>query len=578
MASQKVRHKLADILSADEAGQGPARGKDGSMKNLLDTFISRRTFLSLATLTAVSAALNRKELTVLAAADKPKENYPVVVVGGGLGGLTTAAYLARHGFPVTLLEQHNLPGGYATAFDRAGGRFTFDVSLHATSCSATKRFLSEIGAAEAVELVELPELCRVVAKDYTMSWPQGDPEGLIKLVAEKFPSEEKGIRGFISEMTSVAEEAARPFNRSSILAKLLFPFTHRAMWGLRKLTLAQLLDKHVKDSGLRALLSVFWGYYGLPPSELSGFYYAVATGGMIKDRVCYVKSRSQYLSNAIVETIEQQGGRVELETEVSRITVQDGRVSGVVTADGKTYPARAVISNASVPATLNMLPGGAVPEDYRRKIAGYQPSLSSFIVWLGLNRELRGTIDGYEIFLGEDGDPEEGYRACLNCDHHKAGLGVTIYDNAFPGYSAPGTSTVTIIMLSGYMPWKRFEADYFAGRKESYRKEKDRITDILIERAEKSLIPGLRSMIEVKEAATPLTNVRYTRNPAGAIYGFEQSMDNAFMSRLANTTPVKGLYLASAWGNPGGGYTAVMMAGRNTFLALMRDWGFKVRA
>jgi prolycopene isomerase len=79
-------------------------------------------------------------------------------------------------------------------------------------------------------------------------------------------------------------------------------------------------------------------------------------------------------------------------------------------------------------------------------------------------------------------------------------------------------------------------------------------------------------MIEVKDASTPLTNWRFTRNPEGAIYGFEQSMDNAFMNRIDNRTPVKGLYLASAWGNPGGGFAGVLRAGEQTFEKIMEDW------
>ncbi len=81
------------------------------------------------------------------------------------------------------------------------------------------------------------------------------------------------------------------------------------------------------------------------------------------------------------------------------------------------------------------------------------------------------------------------------------------------------------------------------------------------------------SMIEVKEAATPLTNWRYTGNTEGAIYGFEQSVDNTFMNRIQNRTPVKGLYLASAWGNPGGGFGGVFGGGQRTFRMLMEDWG-----
>jgi prolycopene isomerase len=80
-------------------------------------------------------------------------------------------------------------------------------------------------------------------------------------------------------------------------------------------------------------------------------------------------------------------------------------------------------------------------------------------------------------------------------------------------------------------------------------------------------------MIEVMEAATPLTNVYYTGNPEGAIYGYEQSMNNAYMNRLKNTTPYKGLYLASAWSNPGGGFQPCLDSGAQAFSALVKDWG-----
>ena len=150
---------------------------------------------------------------------------------------------------------------------------------------------------------------------------------------------------------------------------------------------------------------------------------------------------------------------------------------------------------------------------------------------------------------------------------------MAVYDKAFPGYSLAGTSTVMLIFLCGYEPWQKFEDDYKKGNKEAYSRKKDRWSDILIHRAEEKVIPDLSSMIEVWEAATPLTNWRYTGNTEGAIYGFEQSMDNAFMNRISNETPVKGLYLAGAWGNPGGGYEGVLRSGEMTFQMLMKYWG-----
>ena len=79
-------------------------------------------------------------------------------------------------------------------------------------------------------------------------------------------------------------------------------------------------------------------------------------------------------------------------------------------------------------------------------------------------------------------------------------------------------------------------------------------------------------VIEVQDAATPLTNIYYTGNPEGAIYGYQQSLDNAYMNRLKNSTPFKGLYLASAWTTPGGGFQPCLESGAMAFRALIKDW------
>lgn len=547
-----------------------------------DRGLSRRDFLKLAAATTAMLTVDFTEIEGLAAKSGPKEEMPVVVIGGGLGGLSAAAIFARNGFPVTLVEQHDRPGGYAAAFDRAGGKFTFDVSLHATSTvkgGPMRRVFEETGILDKVQMVELPELCRIITPDHDFIWPQGDPDGITNQLCHTFPTESEGIKGFFSEMLGILDEAIKPFDADSWWDKLTFPLTHRKMWAIRKQTLADVLDKYVQDAKVRTILSVFWGYYGLPPSRLSGFLYAIATASLIRFGGYYVKPRSQDLSYALMDSVEEAGGQVLLQTEAVGIRMKNMAVSGVILKDGRTLPAKLVISNANVPATMRMLPQEPALSDYSdtarkylEKLETYRSSLSSFIVWLGLNREIRGEVKGYEIFATEHYDPQKAYQGCLACDPKRAGIGVAIYDNAYPGYSKPGTSTVTVLTLSGYEPWKRFEADYFAGRKQAYQKEKERITEELIDQAEKLVIPGLRSMIEVKEAATPLTNLRYTKNPEGAIYGYEQSLENSYMNRIKTTTPFKGLYLASAWGGLGGGYHPCMESGLNAFRAFIKGW------
>jgi prolycopene isomerase len=550
------------------------------MKSSTSRHFSRRDFMKVAAATAAALAVDWDQLEALAAKVEPKKEYPVVVIGGGLGGLSAAAFLAGNGFPVTLVEQHDIPGGYASTFDRAGGKFTFDVSLHATmgAKGGLRESLDGAGVFDKVETIELPELCRIITPDHDLIWPQRNPEAIIKQLSDLFPDQAQGIQGFFDDIMGILDEAIKPFDSDSWWNKLTFPLTRWKMWGIRNKTLADVLEEHVTDPKLLSILSIYWPYYGLPPSKLSGFYYALATAAYMRFGGHYIKQHSQDLSYALMDAVESKAGQVMLETKAERIVMNDGAVSGVILADGKHLKARAVISNASVPVTMKMLSKNTGPatissktRDYLKKLDTYRPSLSTFIVWLGLNQEVHLKVKGYEIWIDRDYDPEKAYQGCLACDPHKAGLMVTLYDNAYEGYSNPGTSTVVVMMLSGYEPWRRFETDYFAGRKDAYHKEKERIARALIEEAEKWVIPGLSSMIEVIEAATPLTNIRYTANPQGAIYGYEQSMDNAYMTRLEQRTPFKGLYLASAWTRPGGGYQPCLRSGADAFKALVKD-------
>jgi phytoene dehydrogenase-like protein len=543
--------------------------------------ISRRSFLTISALTAASLALDWKRISAYAAKMGPKGEYPTVIIGAGLGGLCCGAYLARQGIPVTVVEQHNVPGGYATSFDRAGGKFTFEVSLHGTSINnnTPARILQDLGLLDKLKLVQLPEVYHLKSPQLDISVPQKDPEAYISLLATHFPDEAEGIRRFVHEMIGIAEETEDFSKKRRMyrgIFKLLFPLRHRKMWNIRNKTLAEFIEAYVRNPALQNVLAALWGYYGLPPSRLSGFYYAVATGGYLKNGSYYIKQRSQDLSYALAEVIEKHGGKILYKTAAQKIIVKDAAVQGVVASGGKVLPARAVVSNASALTTFKeLVPQGVVPTEYLEKLEGYRPSISTFIVWLGLNRELRGKVKGFSTHVSSGQGVEAAYQFCLKGEVDKSPFSVSIYDNIFKGYSRPGTSTLMLLTLCGYEPWRKFEADYRAGRKRAYNREKQRWTNILIRRAEKEVAPGLSSMIDIQEAATPLTNWRYTRNTGGAIYGFEQSMDNAYMNRISNRTPIKGLYLASAWGNPGGGYAGVLGGGQQTFEKMMEDWGVR---
>jgi prolycopene isomerase len=86
------------------------------------------------------------------------------------------------------------------------------------------------------------------------------------------------------------------------------------------------------------------------------------------------------------------------------------------------------------------------------------------------------------------------------------------------------------------------------------------MTEHVVDMAERH-VAGLRDRIRLLETATPRTMERYTRNRAGAIYGWELSPSQVGPGRLSHRLPVEGLHLAGHWTQPGGGIYGVVTSG-----------------
>jgi phytoene dehydrogenase-like protein len=536
---------------------------------------TRREFIKMASIAAASmttiGCMSSKFVNKLAEEGKNPGDYPIVVIGSGMGGLASAVYLSKAGFPVTVIEQHNVPGGYATAFKR--GDFNFDVSLH--FFGLPEDIYQELGLEGKVERIPLDLKRRLIRKDHDITIPKLSPEQLITALIERYPNEKDGIRSYFEFCFAVFDELTRFGKKmeTSFVFLPSMPLQYPKMWSLRNISLSDLMKKYIKNPMLIKDLNITnCLIMGLPPSQLSGFWGAAYTGSMVKMQFYYFKSRSQDLSNGLASVIKDNKGTLVYNKTVNKILTDENRVTGVQTEDGATYPAKIVVSNANAPDTFGkFLSDNKKAQKHMEQLAQYKPSTSSFLIWLGLKGEYHGKGNEQSIYIDSGYDIETDFKNYLACNAENTPIIVALYDNYYNGYSKPGTSTLTIMILSGYEPWRRFEKDYFAGNKEEYNREKMRIAQTLIKRVEEKAIPGLSSMIQVMEAATPLTNMNYTKNPEGAIYGYPPSTNNAFTNRVKNSTPIDGLYLSSGWGYNPGSYYGGIMNGRDVYRLVMKN-------
>jgi prolycopene isomerase len=397
------------------------------------------------------------------------------------------------------------------------------------------------------------------------------------MLVELFPGEEAGIRalfeeakGFVTDLNSfMAAQSQGDLDMSQV--PVMFPLLAKysfQTWG-------QIVDAKIKDTKLKAIVSALWGYYGLPPSKLASIYYAMPTIGYIEEGGYYPIGRSQKISNAFARYIEGHGGKIVLKTRVEEILVEDHAAYGVRTKDGNEYKAKVVVSNADANNTFRkMMKEEEFLQDYLARMDQYSVSLSCFQIFLGLEKDLVGElgIKDSEIFCETGYDSDVTYQNLLDANLEDGSYGVMLYDNLYKGYSPEGKNTINILTLQGYDHWKQYEADYWKGDKTAYNNEKERMADILIKKVEETLMPGLSGAIEVKEVGTPLTNVRYTGHSRGAMYGWDQTLDNSGGTRVPNKTPIKNLYLAGAWSSPGHGYGGVLWSGLRCFREIMSEW------
>jgi len=505
----------------------------------------------------------------------PKQ-YDVVVVGAGLGGLSVATLLAKKGASVLLLERHNVPGGYATSFVR--GRYEFEVALHELSGIGPPehrgplyRYLDSLGVASQLEFSPIGELYRSVFPDLDVTLPVGEEAGR-ETLCDTFPHEARGIRRFLDRIQAVGRQVGR-LEAEGAMGKPLMelignPLTAPSRLGqvVRYLptTWGGVLDRDVADPRARAVLSQYWGYFGLPPSEVSFFYFAIGLYAYMRLGPWYVKGRSQALSNAFVAALESHGGEIEFNRGVARITSAGGRVDGVVTDDGEQIAARAVVSNADPITTCRILMGeDDVPTEFFASLRGSELSPSSFNVYLGVNRspEQLG-LGRHENFLNADYDFDSVAEDFGVVRPPRITL-ATCYNGVDPGASPPGTSAVVLTTLYYGQPWWAVPPD-------EYLDTKRRIADAMIRQTER-IAPDLRRYAEVVEVATPVTNMRYTGAVSGSIYGFTNRPWDHTVFRMSHKGPVRGLFFVGQYTQPGGGFEPCMMSGQMAG-ASVRRW------
>lgn len=480
-------------------------------------------------------------------------DYDVIVVGSGLGGLTAASLLAHTGRRVLVVERHDRTGGYAHAFRRRGYRF--DSAVHVIGgCDETglegpglvDRVLRAVGARDRCDFVRLDPF-------YTADYPglrlrvPGGLEELVAAHARRFPAEEKGLRQLVQLCVDLRLEAERAPDPSFVSDLVRLRKMYPTLVRHHRATLGQVMGEWIRDPALAAAFGTLWPFLGLPPSKVSFLYWATMLTSYASDGAFYCRGTFQRLADALAGAVEEAGGEVLLRSSVRRILVSDGRVCGVVLENGQRISAPVVVSNVDARQTFEELVGAEhLPPAFLPKLRRMRPSVSAFVVYCASTADPGAHELGHEAFCFPSLDHDAHYRSTL--EGAPSWLTITTPTQVDPGLAPPGEHLYVLTTLVPHRtaaPW---------------REEKERMTERLLALAE-ARVPGLRASLTFVEAGTPRTMERYTRNQAGAIYGWDLAPDQVGPGRLPSIAPITGLALAGHWTRPGGGVYGVVTSG-----------------
>ena len=473
-----------------------------------------------------------------------RNGYDVVVIGSGIAGITAASLLARSGRSVLVVEQGDGVGGYVHAFRRSG--YTIDPAVHAILDPALyDALLGHLDVRERCTLIPLESYYQVQFPGLRFSVPFGADE-VIEAHAACLPERRDEIRAFFE----VCRRIHREGHEVSTLVSLRdldeqaarFPTLFR----YRKATLGAALDEMFTDERARAVAASSSVLLGLPPSRLSFTTFAQAVFAAAVSGACYVEGGVPVLVDAFAASVVRDGGAVVTGTAATRIIVESGRATGVELSDGRVFGARVVLSNADVLHTFDDLVGDATPPDVRRRLTRLTPSVSAFVVYAGTDMDV--STGGFEqmIFRCASFDLDADYDANGRGDPRAVVIYIpTLVDRS----SAPSghhllTGAMPVPYDSG-APWRELKPRYLA-----------RFVALFEE-----MVPGIGERLDLVEAATPETLVRFTRNHVGAIYGWESSPENTASRRPPQRTSIRGLYLAGHWTQPGSGFVRAVTSG-----------------
>lgn len=487
----------------------------------------------------------------------------VAIIGAGFGGLSAAIRLQQAGFNTVVFEKRDQVGGRAYVYHDNG--FTFDAGptvITAPDCLREIFTLAGRSMDRYVEMLPVNPFYRLFWEDGYRFDYSDDPLLLSEQIEQKSPRDLVGYRKFLKYSEEVFKEgyeklAHVPFlnwwSMASVAPQLVRLEAYRSVYGM--------VAKYIQDPHLRQLFSFHSLLVGGNPFTTTSIYTLIHCLER-KWGVFFPKGGTGALVSALVTLFREQGGQVRLCAEVARIATRDGKVRGVVTADGKKEPFDIVVSNADVVHTYeSLLREEPRVEAMTKRLRRMSYSMSLFLIYFGTCKKYPDLLHHNIIFGAR-------YRGLLRDIFQVGRLAndFSLYLHAptrsDPDLAPPGCEAFYVLSPVPHLGKLRIDWEAAAPC----------YADAILQYLEERYMPGLRGALVTRRIFTPRDFKVELNAHVGSAFSLEPKLTQSAYFRVHNRDRrVKGLYFVGAGTHPGAGIPGVVNSAKATAGLIISD-------
>lgn len=501
--------------------------------------------------------------------NETQQEFDVIVIGSGIGGLVTATQLAAKGAEVLVLERYLIPGGSAGYFEREGYRFDVGASMiFGFGDRGTTNLLTRALQAVNMKLETLPDPVQV---HYHL--PDGldlkvhrDYEQFLQELGDQFPHERQGIRQFYDECWKVfnclnAMELLS-LEEPRYLTRVFFqhPFACLGLVKYLPQNVGEIARRYIQDPRLLQFIDVECYIWSVVPADRTPM---INAGMVFSDRhyggINYPKGGVGQIAQKLVEGLEKAGSQIRYRARVTEIIRESGRAVGVRLASGEEYRARRIVSNATRWDTFEkLLPQAELPRAEQKWQQRYQKSPSFLSLHLGVKAEaLPPDTECHHVLLEQWEEMEAAHGTIF----------VSIPTLLDPSLAPPGHQIIHAFTPSWIEDWQNLSPS-------NYEQKKEAVAAQIVERLE-ALFPGLAANLDYQEVGTPRTHRRFLGRDDGTYGPIPARKLLGLLGMPFNRTAVPGLYCVGDSTFPGQGLNAVAFSGFACAHRIAVDLGFK---